>query len=68
MAYVEGNPKSKAQIKRDLAAGKKLYVYQPGLGTVPENGIIDLCGPHFPSAHKFYCTGIMKDGVLVAIK
>jgi len=68
MAYVEGNPKSKMEIKKGLASGAEFYVFQPGLGTVPRDGIIDLCGPHYPSAHKFYCTGIMKNGVLVAIK
>ena len=68
MAYVEGNPKSKMEIKKGLASGAVFYVFQPGLGTVPRDGRIDLCGPHYPAPHKWYGTGTMKDGKLVAIK
>jgi hypothetical protein len=64
MAYVMGNPKSKAQIKRLLTQGAKLTVWQPGLGDVPVNGRIDICGPHYPAPHVWYGTAIMKDGYI----
>jgi len=43
-------------------------VYQPGLGTVPRDGEIDLEGPHYPEPHRWYATGVMKDGRLVSVK
>lgn len=68
--YVEGNPKSKAEIKRWLADGKAIRVFNPGLGDVPpKNGrVTGLCGPHFPAAHKWYGNGEMKDGYLISIE
>lgn len=68
MAYVSGNPKSKAELKRWLAAGKSPGVYQPGLGTVPKNGTIALEGPHYPKPHAWYASGTMKDGKLISVK
>lgn len=46
--YVEGNPKSKKAIKDMIAAGKKVYLFNPGLGgEPPRDGFVgDLCGPH----------------------
>ena len=65
--YVSGNPKSKAELKRWIAAGRKIEVYPPGLGSVPENGITSLEGPHAPKMHSWYGTGTMKDGYLVKV-
>jgi hypothetical protein len=45
-----------------------LRVYQPGLGTVPENGRIALEGPHYPAPHTWYAEGTMANGKLVKIK
>jgi hypothetical protein len=66
--YTVKNYKTKKAIKDDLAAGVKIACYAPGLGVVPENGTIYLEGPHYPQPHKWYATGTMKDGYLVAIK
>ena len=66
--YVSSNPKSKAALKRSLAAGERLSVYANALGTVPHNGTVDLEGPHYPKAHSWYGQGTMKDGVLVSVK
>lgn len=68
MAYVNPNLKTKKAVKERLAAGEPIEVYQPGLGTVPENGTIALEGPHYPEPHKWYGSGTMKDGRLVSIK
>ena len=38
MAYVSPNFKTKKALKQALAEGKHVVVYQPGLGTVPDNG------------------------------
>lgn len=66
--YVEGNPQSKKQLKEWLTAGKNVYVFAPGLGTVPDNGTVYLEGPHYPKPHKWYGQGTMKDGKLVGVK
>lgn len=68
MAYVEPNVKTKAELKRLLAEGKPVSVFQPGLGTVPENGRISLEGPHSPKAHTWYGEGKMENGRLVSVK
>src|SRR5688572_15999683 len=46
---------------------REVEVFQPGLGTVPQNGTISLEGPHFPEPHRWYGTGHMKDGKLVKV-
>jgi hypothetical protein len=68
MAYVNPNFPSKAALKRALAEGKSVSVFQPALGDVPENGTISLEGPHYPKPHTWYATGTMKDGKLVNVK
>jgi len=67
--YVEGNPKSKAAIKRLIADGTPVRVFNPGLGGNPpyDGPIYDLCGPHYPAPHKWYGNGEMKDGLLIKI-
>jgi hypothetical protein len=67
MAYVTGNPKSKAELKRWLKEGKLLTVYAPGLGEQPENGTVYLEGPHYPKPHSWYGVGTVRDGVLVKV-
>jgi hypothetical protein len=66
--YVASNPKSKAALKRELAAGNYPEVYAPGFGTVPYNGPVSLEGPHSPQPHSWYGTGTMKNGLLIAVK
>ena len=70
MAYLTNNPKSKAQVKRDIVAGVKYTAYDPGMGfeDIPRNGWVDVCGPHFPKAHRWYGRAEMKNGVVVSIK
>jgi hypothetical protein len=68
MAYTDIDFASKVAVKRALVEGKRVTVYQPGIGTVPENGTVDLEGPHYPKPHKWYGTGKMVNGLLVEIK
>lgn len=68
MAYVSPNFKTKKALKDALAAGQRVDVYQPGLGTVPENGAVYLEGPHYPEPHRWYAQGTMKGGRLVKVK
>ena len=65
--YTEYNYKTKKHLKEDLKKGKRITVFQPGLGAVPaQNGTISLEGQH--GIHKWYARGTLKNGVLVAIK
>lgn len=68
MAYVSPNYKTKKALKDALKEGKTVSVFQPGIGTVPDNGTISLEGPHYPKPHTWYGTGTMKDGKLVSVK
>lgn len=67
MTYVNPNVKTKKELKELLKAGKSVEVFQPGLGTVPLNGMVALEGPHYPKAHTWYARGTMKDGKLVKV-
>jgi hypothetical protein len=68
MAYIRPNLRTKKAVKEALDAGKRIEVFQPGLGEVPMNGTISLEGPHYPEPHKWYAVGTMKDGKLVKVK
>ena len=61
MAYVSPNFKTKKSLKLAIAAGDPVRVVQPALGTIPENGIVCLQGPHW------YAAGTMKNGKLVKV-
>jgi len=67
MAYVSPNFRTKKALKEALASGRSVSVYQPGLGTVPDNGRIALEGPHYPEPHRWYATGTMVNGELVKV-
>lgn len=68
MAYVSPNYKTKAALRKAIADGQSVSVYQPGLGEVPTDGAVPLGGPHYPAPHTWYGTGTMKNGVLVKVK
>ena len=73
MAYTDVNFRSKKALKEAVAAnlageGPEVTVFQPGLGTVPENGRIFLEGPHYPEAHRFYAEATMENGKVVKVK
>ena len=67
MAYVSPNYKSKRDLKKALAAGKQVSVFQPAIGNIPENGLISIEGPHFPVPHSWYGQGRIVNGVLVSV-
>jgi len=66
--YTEINFKTKAELKRAVAAGQKIRLYAPGLGSPKENGVEFVEGPHYPEAHRFYAQVEMKDGIVVKVK
>ena len=66
--YTEKNYKSKKDLKADVAAGKPVRLYSPGLGTPKQNGTEYVEGPHYPEPHKWYAEVTVKDGVVVKVK
>lgn len=68
MAYVEPNFKTKKELKEALARKESVSVFQPGLGTVPSEGMVHLEGPHYPKPHTWYAQGTMRAGKLVKVK
>jgi hypothetical protein len=69
--YTSTNFKNKKAIKEAIAAGKRITVYQPNnmFNTLePRDGTVHLEGPHYPAPHRWYGTGVLKDGYLVSIK
>jgi len=66
--YVSPNFKSKAALRKALAAGDEVTVFAPGLGTPKTDGVEFVEGPHFPAAHTWYAQVVMKDGRVVKVK
>jgi hypothetical protein len=68
MTYTNINFKTKAELKRAVKDGKRVAVYEPGVGNVPMNGKVYLEGPHYPQPHTWYATAELKDGKVVSVK
>jgi hypothetical protein len=66
--YTITNYKTKKALKADVAAGKRVAYYQPGMGETPKDGTIYLEGPHYPQPHKWYATAEVKDGWIIKVK
>ncbi|KKN54535.1 hypothetical protein LCGC14_0591270 [marine sediment metagenome] len=65
--YTDFNYKTKKALKQAVTEGKQITAFQPGLGTMPLNGIIYLEGPHYPASHTWYAQAELKDGVIVKV-
>ena len=68
--YTDKNYRTKKQLKEDVAAGVQVTYYQPGPfgGNEPTEVTIYLEGPHYPEAHKWYASAVVKDGYIVSVK
>lgn len=68
MTYVAGNPKTKKEVKDMVKNGMSAdKLFEPGLGSVPENGVAYLEGPHYPEPHKWYATAKIENGMVVKV-
>ena len=66
--YTDKNYKTKKAMKEDFKAGKAITVYQPGgVFESKRDGRVALEGPHYPEAHKWYASVMIKDGKIVKI-
>lgn len=66
--YCATNFKTKKALKEAVAAGQRLEIFAPGLGTPKTDGTEYLEGPHYPAPHTWYATVQMKDGIIVSVK
>jgi hypothetical protein len=68
--YTNVNFSTKKALREAVAAGRKIGVFQPGPfgGNEPMSGTVYLEGPHYPEPHKWYATGTLEDGFLIAVK
>ena len=67
MAYTRMNFKSRKALKDAVKAGHAVYIFNPGLGTAPENGRAYLEGPHYPAPHTWYAEVEVKEGIVVKV-
>jgi len=69
LAYTEKNYQSKKELKQAVADGKKVAVFNPGLGgPINPNGKVYLEGPHYPQPHKWYAEAWLQDGYIIKVK
>lgn len=66
--YTTTNFKTKSELKKAVAAGQKITLFAPGLGTPKENGKEYVEGPHYPAPHSWYAEVQMENGVVVKVK
>lgn len=65
--YVVGNPKSKAELKRRVAAGERLEIFSPGMFPPKKTGEEYIEGPHYPAPHTWYAKVKVEDGIITKI-
>lgn len=66
--YTTKNYKSKKALKEDVAAGKEVTLFAPGIGNPPENGTCAVSGPHYPEPHKWYAEVTVVNGKVTKVK
>ena len=66
--YTTKNFTTKKTLKEAVARGEKISLYNPGLGTVNQNGTNFVEGPHYPASHTWYAQVELIDGIIVKVK
>ena len=70
MAYATMNTQFKSHLKKAIADGAKVGIFQPGpfgRDTLPD-GEHAIEGPHYPQPHRWYAIAILKDGIIQSIR
>ena len=65
--YCETNYKTKAELRRAVAEGEQVHVFQPGPFPAKTNGRATIEGPHYPQPHRWYATVELQDGVITRV-
>lgn len=60
--------KTKKALKEAVAAGQRVILCSPGIGTPTFNGVEFVEGPHYPKPHTWYAQVEMKDGFVAKVK
>lgn len=66
--YTNYDFKTKKEFREAVAAGKKVSLYAPGLGTPKDSGTEFVEGPHYPKPHTWYAQVEMREGFVVKVK
>lgn len=67
--YFTHNYRSKAAVRRALAAGETVRVKATSEFTpAPCNGEADVEGPWAPDHHTFYGVAVVRDGIVVEVR
>jgi len=64
--YVEGNPKSKKELKALVSEGRA-YIFSPGPFPAKQNGREFVEGPHYPQPHRWYAQVEVEGGKIVKV-
>ncbi len=71
--YTIKNYASKAEIKRDIANGVEVRIYQPNdifgnpKAASDYTGTAGIEGPHYPKPHRWYATATLENGKVIKI-
>ena len=68
MTYTVINFQTKKALKEAVARGDAVEIFNPGLGTAPDNGTAYLEGPHYPAPHRWYARAKVKEGLVTEVK
>jgi hypothetical protein len=69
MAYTDRNFRSKAELKRSIANGDSIGIFNPsGLFPVPRDGKVSIEGPHYPEPHRWYGMATVSNGKITEVK
>jgi hypothetical protein len=63
--YTHTNFPTKKALKEAVESGQRVTCFEPGLGAPCIDGVGDLEGPHYPKAHSWYASCVIKDGVIL---
>lgn len=70
MAYVSPNFKTKKALREAVAAGRQVFVWQPGPygDRFPSSGTCTVEGPHYPERHRWYARVVYRDEVVISVR
>lgn len=68
MAYADGNPRTKKELREWIAEGKQVRIFSPGPFPPRMNGTETIEGPQHPKPHSWYAQVTVENGVIIRVK
>lgn len=65
--YANRNFSTKAELKRAVANGEQVTVWQPGPFPARTDGEVSVEGPHYPQPHRWYARVEVKNGRIMRV-